>query len=215
VTDVVVGVGNPIMTDDGVGKAVVEALESAGVTGPDSFRAVHAGTTAFLALEALSGADRAVVVDAVDIDAEPGSIHRFRFADGSFGDHPDVMMHDFSFAEALTTAAAAYDLPEDILLLGVVPASLEPGLELSPTVEGCLPRIVDAVLAELFNPGERTAKGESMQGTWYCADCEREIDQSQVAVHEKQGHEVKGKFRPERLLEQSPWEVGDEETAKD
>lgn len=214
-TSVVVGVGNPIMTDDGIGKAVVEYLEDAGAVDPANLRAVHAGTTAFLALEAMSGTDRAVVVDAVDVDDEPGTVHRFRWEDGAFGDHPDVMMHDFSFAEALTTAAGAYDLPEEIILLGVVPASLDPGLDLSPTLADRVPQIADAVLAELFNPGERNQTGEPMEGTWYCADCERTIDQSQVEVHEDQGHEVKGKFRPERLLEQSPWEVGDQEAVED
>ena len=61
----VVGVGNPTMGDDGVGQAVIDRLDEA-ASGDESVRATFAGTTGFFALEAMDGADRAVVVDAVD-----------------------------------------------------------------------------------------------------------------------------------------------------
>lgn len=144
----VVGVGNPAMGDDGVGRHVVDALLDRPL--PEGVTVTHAGTTAFLALEALSGADVGVVVDAVTEDADPGSIHRYRVVDGAFeGDPPDVFMHDFSFTEAIRAGSEAYDLPPDVLVLGVEPADTEVGLELSDPVADRLPAVVDAVLAEL------------------------------------------------------------------
>lgn len=49
-----------------------------------------------------------------------------------------------------------------------------------------------------------------MKTNWYCTDCERTIDDDEVAEHEDEGHSVKGKLRPERLLSNDPWEAGDE-----
>lgn len=141
----VVGVGNPIMGDDGVGEAVVEALRVEGLR--PGVEATHAGTTAFFALEAMDGADFAVVVDAVATgEAPPGSIHRYRYRNGAFeGTAPEVLMHDFSFSAALRTGRGAYDLPEEILVIGVEPATTEAGLTLSEPVEASLPRVVEAV----------------------------------------------------------------------
>lgn len=73
-SQVVIGVGKPIMGDDGVGHRVVDQLQEIEIDAEICF----AGTTAFLALEAMSGAYRAIVVDAIDVpDPEAGSLHRF------------------------------------------------------------------------------------------------------------------------------------------
>lgn len=191
----VVGVGNEIMGDDGVGPKIVSLLDdpentrlsvadaaSFGDTPPfgdddidaddvdvdadgdalddavdgarsiddvlssDAVTLANAGTTAFLALEAMSGADRAIVVDAIRTGASPGTIHEYRCVDGSFdGDPPDMTMHDVSFTEALVYARDVYDLPDEIRILGVEPAAIEPSLELSAAVEAAVPRVVDAI----------------------------------------------------------------------
>lgn len=147
--EVVVGVGNPTMRDDGIGHRVVDELGDY----PDLPADVdlhQTATASFLALEALSGADRAVVVDAVDDGADPGTVHRYRFRDGRFeGSIPDVLMHDLSFSEALQAGREAYEIPEEVVVIGVQPASLAVGLELSDLVEAAVPRVVTAVLAEL------------------------------------------------------------------
>jgi len=138
----VVGVGNPIMGDDGVGERVVEAFRD-----EDGVVATHAGTTAFFALEAMSGADYAVVVDAVAVEgAAPGTIHRYRYRDGSLdGSPPEVLMHDFSFSDALQAGQAPYDLPEELLVIGVQPADTEPGTELSDAVAERVPDVIEIV----------------------------------------------------------------------
>ncbi|QSG12459.1 Ni,Fe-hydrogenase maturation factor [Halapricum desulfuricans] len=138
----VVGVGNPIMGDDGVGERVVEAFRD-----EDGVVATHAGTTAFFALEAMSGADYAVIVDAVAVEgAEPGAIHRYRYNEGSFdGSPPEVLMHDFSFSEALQAGQDPYDLPDEMLVIGVQPADTGPGTELSDAVAERVPDVIEIV----------------------------------------------------------------------
>ncbi|MFB6153899.1 MAG: hydrogenase maturation protease [Halodesulfurarchaeum sp.] len=151
-TEVVVGVGNPTMRDDGVGHRIVDELD-AHPDCPEDLTLTRTGTAAFLALEALSGADRAVVVDAVSTGADPGTVHQYRYRDGAFEDGvPNVLMHDLSFSDALQAGSDAYDLPEEIIVIGVEPASLTVGLGVSDPVEAAIPTIVTTVLDALTTP---------------------------------------------------------------
>lgn len=226
----VVGVGNPTMGDDGLARAVLDRLVAdagvigAGDAGAGSVRAAFAGTTGFFALEAMDGADRAVVVDAVDANGPPGTVHRFRLdrphpsaaSDGGTGGSttypgktPEVTLHDLTFGDALRTCRSAYDLPGRVVLVGVVPAVIEGGFELSDPVATAVPTAAAAVRAEL---GQRrrhgTDGGDSrMDATWYCHDCDERIDAAAVDDHENRGHRVRGRLRPDRLLAQDPWET--------
>lgn len=148
--EVVVGVGNPTMRDDGIGHRVVDELGDHPDL-PDDVELHQTATSSFLALEALSGADRAVVVDAVtNEDVAPGTVHRYRFRDGAFeGEPPNVLMHDLSFSEALHAGRNAYEVPTEVVVIGVQPRSLEIGIELSDPVEAAVPHVVTTVLAEL------------------------------------------------------------------
>lgn len=154
----VVGVGNSIMGDDGLGKRVIEELETSGHGDQPEVTLSHAGTTAFFALEAMSGCEKAIVVDAIDTGDEPGTLHRYRYVDGEFtGPVPDVTMHDFSFVEALKAGTDAYDLPSEVLLIGVEPETIEPSLELSESIETRIPDIVQLIRNEL--PGGEDTNG--------------------------------------------------------
>ncbi|MEF8779532.1 MAG: hydrogenase maturation protease [Haloferacaceae archaeon] len=146
----VVGVGNPIMGDDGLGERIVEELEGLPETDTGDVTLTHAGTTAFFALEAMSGSETAVVIDAIATGEEPGTVQRYRWVDGSFaGEVPEMTMHDFSFAEALHAGREAYDLPDELLIFGVEPARVEASMELSEPVEAAVPELVELVLDRL------------------------------------------------------------------
>ena len=140
----VVGVGSMVMGDDGVGYHAIESLREQDEKLPEKTSLAHAGTTAFLALEAMSGADRAIVVDALAIDESPGSIKEYRL-DRPDPSAPEVTMHDYSFSDALAAGDAAYDVPDTIYLVGVVPKRLEPAIELSEPVAAALPDLVSRI----------------------------------------------------------------------
>ncbi|WP_302081561.1 hydrogenase maturation protease [Salinibaculum rarum] len=140
-TQAVVGVGSMVMSDDGVGYHAIEALRERSTP---AATLTHAGTTAFLALEAMSGADRAIVVDALALDADPGTVREFRL-DKPSEESPEVTMHDFSFSDALAVGSSAYDLPEEVLLAGIVPETMTPGVGLSEAVEDALPELVSRI----------------------------------------------------------------------
>jgi hydrogenase maturation protease len=67
----IVAVGNPIMGDDGIGARVIETLEPE-LSDREYVTLANAGTTAFFALEAMSGCDWAIVLDAIATGADPG-----------------------------------------------------------------------------------------------------------------------------------------------
>lgn len=46
-----------------------------------------------------------------------------------------------------------------------------------------------------------------MTATWYCNDCETQIDREEIDDHETQGHSVRGVVRPDRLLGNDPWNI--------
>ncbi|AFZ73340.1 hydrogenase maturation protease [Natronobacterium gregoryi] len=143
----VVGVGNEIMADDGIGPRMIAALESQPAVATEAIRLYDAGTTAFLALEAMSGCDRAIVVDAIETGSEPGTVQEYRYVDGAFdGEAPDMTMHDVSFTEALGYTDGTYDLPDEMLVVGIEPKRLEPGTELSEPVENAIPAATDVIL---------------------------------------------------------------------
>lgn len=164
----VVGVGNPVMGDDGVGPKTVDRLEESPVGSMPDVRLMDAGTTGFLALEAMSGADRAVVVDAIETGGTPGTIHEYRCVDGTFETElPEMTMHDVSFTEAMVAARDVYDLPDEIRILGVEPADVSIGDELSEAVDKAATELV-RVLSESI--GDTNARAMTTRHT----DPERE-----------------------------------------
>ena len=166
----IVGVGNRLLQDDGVGPRVIDVLEQSLDAPSETVRLYDAGTTGFLALEALSGCDRAIVVDAIRTGGEPGTIREYRFKDGGFdAEVPQVTMHDVSFTEALTFARDVYELPDDVRIIGVEPGSLNTGLELTDPVREAIPEILDRVASyepaiapdelSAFDPDDETTVG--------------------------------------------------------
>ncbi|MFB6109719.1 MAG: hydrogenase maturation protease [Halodesulfurarchaeum sp.] len=151
----IVGIGNRIMRDDGLSAAAIDELRERGIDAHPAVSLNHAGTTAFFALEAMAGADRAVVIDAIRVtDSNPGDLHRMVYSEGRFEDvDPQIHMHDFSFVDALEAGTGTYDLPEEIVVLGMTPEATIAGLGLSETVSQRVPALVELVLDELETGG--------------------------------------------------------------
>jgi|APHM01.1.fsa_nt_gi hydrogenase maturation protease len=150
----VVGVGNQIMRDDGLSATVVDGLRDRGVDSHPEVSLDHAGTTAFFALEAIDGHDRAIIIDALRVPgADPGDVHRMTYQDGAFDRDPGIHMHDFSFVEALEAGGDTYEIPEEIVVLGMTPKETVAGLKLSDPVREHIEELTEAVIEELRRGG--------------------------------------------------------------
>lgn len=145
----VLGVGNVLLTDEGIGVHVADLLEKEGGF-PEGVRVVEGGTDGFSLFSVISGAGHLVVVDCVKAGGEPGAVYRFTLDDISrFPDVYKTSAHQISLEEVLTLMPLVADAPQSVVIIGIEPASLEMGMQLSPTVAAKVPRVVELVRQEV------------------------------------------------------------------
>jgi hydrogenase maturation protease len=148
----VLGVGNLLMGDEGVGVHAVRALMERPL--PPHVDVVDGGTAGPELLHFVEGYDRVLIIDAVEAGEEPGAILRFTPQDvtSQAGDLA-ISLHQTEVLEVLALAAyLGRDLPP-IVIYGVQPEAMGWSTELSPTVQKRLDALLEAVQEELL--GER------------------------------------------------------------
>ena len=144
----VIGIGNPLRGDDGVGPAVVEALKRRGL--PEGVEAVDGGQAGLGLVGLMEGADRGGLVDAAGMGAEPGGFRAFGPGEGLMaGEALGCGVHGARVGVALRMAEALGCLPPDVKVVGVQPRQMGWGVGLSREVSQALPRVVRAVLEVL------------------------------------------------------------------
>jgi hydrogenase maturation protease len=145
----VLGLGNVLMGDDGVGPAVVRAFEAEYIVPPD-VEVVDLGTPGLDLSPWLADADCVVIVDTVRSDLPPGTLRLFKKADLlQHAPQARVSPHDPGLKESLLTLEFAGRAPLDVALVGIVPGPTEMGIELSERVRTAIPAAVQAVVAAL------------------------------------------------------------------
>jgi hydrogenase maturation protease len=144
----ILGLGNLLRKDDGVGPRVVAELARRSL--PEGVTALDAGAAGLDLLALLDGPQRVIIVDAADMGRTPGQFVRFTPDEAQLIDSEEAFsFHAMGLAEALALARAlGRSLPE-LVVFGVQPESLDWGEGLSPAVEIALPRLVEAVFREL------------------------------------------------------------------
>ena len=160
----IVGLGSILMGDDGVGPYCVEIFQGS-YAFPPEVNLVELGTPGPEFGHILLEWDRLIVIDAVQAKGEPGEVRLYRRDEILSRPSPQRMSpHDPSLRDALLTAEFVGGGPEEVLLVGVIPAKVEMGTELSPEVKAALPLVEGAVLEELATWGvkpSRTSSGTS------------------------------------------------------
>ena len=144
---VVIGLGNPFLSDDSVGLKVVHAVSNRLNSSMDAETALlHTGGISLM--EAMAGFERAVVVDAaVTGQAEPGAIHRLRCSDllATKNTHSS---HDSSLAVALELGKmAGLQLPAQVLVWAIEAGDVITfGDRLTPAVAEAVPLVVNEIV---------------------------------------------------------------------
>lgn len=158
----VIGIGNPFRRDDGIGPVVAARVERLAPHLP----VIQLDGEATRMVEAWSGRDRVVVVDAVRNGAPPGTVHRVEVGRDSMpGWSAGPSSHAAGLAEAVALGQALERLPATLIVLGVEPAELHDGPGLSPAVEAVVAEVTALVVAEAMAIG-CAARG---QGVAPCA----------------------------------------------
>jgi len=144
---VVLGVGNSIMGDEGAGVRCVERLEAARAL-PPGVVAIDGGTSTHELLDDLQDLDLLVIVDAI-AGAAPGSLIRLEGDRIPSAFSNKLSPHQHGINDLLATLQLIGRAPRRVVVLGVVPARIALGMELSPEVAAALPALCDRVVAEL------------------------------------------------------------------
>ncbi|MEE9416401.1 MAG: hydrogenase maturation protease [Acidimicrobiales bacterium] len=148
---IVVGVGNPMRHDDGVGPAAIAHLKRK-LLGEHIELMILDGEPTRL-LEAWRGRRRAIVIDAACKNAAAGSIHRIEVgADPLPGWAVRSSSHSAGLIDAVNLARTLEVLPEELIVFGVEPADLTLGEGMSDEVQAALPSLIEQIIIEAQRP---------------------------------------------------------------
>ncbi|MCD4801191.1 MAG: hydrogenase maturation protease [Methanococcoides sp.] len=117
----IIGCGNTLMGDDGVGVRVVRTLEKKGYDIPEGIDILDAGVCGLDILNLLEGVDKVIIVDSMMASTKKGSILRFELEDLLNKDYEHVGIfsaHDISISDILSIAKHVQDLPE-VIVFGI------------------------------------------------------------------------------------------------
>jgi hydrogenase maturation protease len=138
----VLGIGNILNSDEGVGVHAVRAMQVEAHRAPD-VAFLDGGTLGLNLLSLVEGASHLLILDAVDADRPPGTLVELAKEEIPLFGGVRMSQHQLTFQEVLGLALIRDKLPGQLYLIGVQPASLDIGTELSPQVAAVLPRVVE------------------------------------------------------------------------
>jgi hydrogenase maturation protease len=146
-TCIVLGLGNTLHSDDGIGPQVIEKLRSDPRV-PKDISLIEGGTLGLELLTYIWDCSYLLVLDAVDVGQPPGTL--VRMSSQELHTLPGKgSVHQLGVADLMVALRILAKRTPDVVLLGVQPASTEWGTELSPAVAAVLPALADAAVAEL------------------------------------------------------------------
>ncbi|MFV2073433.1 MAG: hydrogenase maturation protease [Thermoanaerobaculales bacterium] len=138
----VLGLGNLLLRDDGVGLELLRRLE-AEMPASDRVEFLDGGTQGIALLSFMAGRQALLILDAVALGDSPGTVHAHEGPDFPQA-RPGITAHEGNAGELLATAQLIGDLPEKIHLVGIEPDEIRTGIGLSPAVAEAVPRGVKA-----------------------------------------------------------------------
>lgn len=144
---VVIGVGNSILSDDGVGVHAVQLLQG-DCRVPPGVSILDGGTLGLELVPYASEASRVLLLDAVNSGETPGTLVRMSGKE-LLGSPGGRSVHQLGVADLISALALVASCPQEIVVLGVQPANTDWGTSLSPAVDAALAPLVDAALAQL------------------------------------------------------------------
>ena len=146
---VVLGLGNPLMADEGIGVYLIERLMDSAAEYP-AVEFVDAGTGGLSVLHQIEGRRKAIVVDCAFMDEPPGAIRRFTPEEvRSTKVLAHQSLHEADLMRILGMARQLGEAPGEVVIFGIQPERVEPGIGLSKTLTERTHEYISAILREL------------------------------------------------------------------
>ena len=153
----VIGIGNILMKDEGVGCHAANLLLSEYEFEPD-IAIIDGGTTGTDLLPYLEEHDRIIILDAVEFGQEAGFIGSIENDDILTRLTTKMSMHHLGITDVLSTAKLLDIVPSQMFLLGMQPKDLSVGMELTEETKKRLPRMLEVAVMKLEEWGVKVKK---------------------------------------------------------
>ncbi|ABR74641.1 hydrogenase 2 maturation endopeptidase [Actinobacillus succinogenes] len=140
----ILGIGNILLSDEGVGVRVVQALEKRAEISPyvfEQFDIVDGGTCGMELLDTLANRDYIIVIDAVLAGKEPGEIVVLKDEQVPVFFSRKISPHQLGLCDVLSALKLTDEYPKNLCLIGIQPDSLAPRIGLTETMEKVMPAI--------------------------------------------------------------------------
>lgn len=147
---IVLGLGNIMCGDDGIGAIAAEKLEKENIPG---ISVVPAGIDPGAILSALWGTNRLLVLDCIQAGGQPGDLHRLNITDLVPEEEP-FSLHQVSLASYLEKLGTKG--PKEMVILGIEPLNLTWGKAMSSEVRKSLPRLLELAKKEIKKMKEKS-----------------------------------------------------------
>ncbi|MEW6410959.1 MAG: hydrogenase maturation protease [Candidatus Zixiibacteriota bacterium] len=142
---VIMGAGNILMKDDGIGVHVVQAMQNnQGL--PGGVELIDAGTAALDTFNLLDGVEKLIIIDAIKGGGMPGTIYKLTPDDIREKPRNTISLHQMSLLQALASNLLLGSAPSDITIIGVEPKEISMGTELSEEIAGRVEAIVEIAI---------------------------------------------------------------------
>lgn len=150
----VLGLGNVLLRDDGVGPALVKLLADSADRSKGKVEFLDGGTQGLALLGSLAGRQTVIILDALATGAPPGTVHRLTLTDLCELCPPrGNSSHEGNAGELLAAAQLLGELPERLFIIGVEPGTIATGFGLSEHVREALTEASNHVSCVLSQPG--------------------------------------------------------------
>ena len=143
----VLGIGNPLMQDDGIG---VHALQQLKAMHPDfpQVEFLDGGTLSFSLIGVIEDATNLIVIDAAQFCDEPGTVRTFHGEDMDrlLGQQKNSSVHDVTLIDLMSIALLSDQLPARRALIGIQPGCIDWSTEPTPAIKTAIPEICDIAM---------------------------------------------------------------------
>ena len=143
---VIIGVGNLLMKDEGIGIHAVQRLQEMEL--PGEIDIIDGGTSPDIVAYTRAG-NKVIIIDSAKAGGEPGAIYRFRPEDLEDNAGEILSAHEMGIPQNLKLMALSGNKPSEIVIIGIEPKEIDLGTELSPELESKMPDIIQVVLGEI------------------------------------------------------------------
>lgn len=145
----VLGVGNLLLSDEGLGVRAVEELKKR-YSFPEGVELMDGGTLGIDLLYFMEGVEKLLIIDAILGGKPHGSLYKFKGDEALvYFKGKKLSAHDIGILEVLALAELTEKLPKEVVVLGMEPESLEISLELSPSIKKNFNRFLEEIIEQL------------------------------------------------------------------